>query len=131
MLGGLSDRQRRLYNYYEYIQDDFWKISKWPQWLQSLALAGDVTGNKASNRQRYCLFSFWVSNGLSPQKAAAWLQLRDRIGTVLQYTHRMKVWNHAREMEELVNIGTFTYRTGMDMIIGRVTEGAKFEEPAK
>lgn len=52
--------------------DWFYPIRTWPVWAQKLMLL-----EHRNNRDRYSLFFFLTSNGLSPDIAGQWVLLRD------------------------------------------------------
>jgi len=113
--GALEDARRlRMTDFYER-QDLFFPFSTWPPMYQRMALS-----NHLSNRDEYLIFNFWISNGLSPDIARVWLQLRDiaQNGGYV-YTNDNSCFRHANQMLQYHSQGKWIYAPTKDMITGR------------
>lgn len=78
-LGPTNRREARLWNIFN-TQDLFWPIKDWPPWVIKIALL-----EHKNNRERFQLFFFFNSNGLSPELAASWILAFDyRQGMIIE-----------------------------------------------
>ncbi len=60
-------REQRLWYYLNKTQDVFWPISKWPEWVQHIALL-----EHKNDSQMYNLMFFYLANGLPAYVARHW-----------------------------------------------------------
>jgi len=65
-------REKQLWRYLNSVQDNFWRISDWPEWAQKLMMSHHI-----EHKTGYPLFCFLVWNGLHPDRAAKYMRLVD------------------------------------------------------
>lgn len=68
----LTPREVRLWNYFNFYQDIFYPIERWPKYLAEMVLL-----DHKNNQNRYKLFLFLVYNGLAVWDAADFIMIRD------------------------------------------------------
>jgi len=123
----LDQRQARLSNYYNTVQDLFWPLRDWPGYLQSIALS-----RHKNRRDRFRFFQFLTFNGMAPNWAATWTQLFDYRNdeAILDPLWNDKHTKHILEMASQLRHGTLFHTSAgpsqvFDMIERRVLSAEK------
>lgn len=114
-----DQRSARVWNFFNNVSD-WWKISTWPGYLQTMALK-----EHKSYRDRYRLFLFFVGNGLDPMTAYHWVVMRDYVDGDLKW-EAYDASAHAQlttQIKETESGKIFVGREWFDMILGRVNKG--------
>lgn len=89
-------RQTRLIEFFNNVQDDFYKFSKWPKLYQKMILQPHK-----NNVDRFTLFVFLTSNGLPPDLAWFWVLCGDYYGGAL-HMHPSYGRKHNNHMAQMV-----------------------------
>lgn len=108
----------RLLTWLTAVQDEIAPGDKWPSW----ALRDFIASSTRNEDRTYLFFTFLVSNGLPPDRAAEWMRIEDYRNGVLHYTELDDRREYqVRRLVRRANDGTL-YRTAprmMDLTTGR------------
>jgi len=108
----------RLLTWLTVSQDEIAKGDKWPSW----ALTDFVRGYERNEDRTYLFFTFLVSNGIAPERAAEWMHIADYRNGILHYGPLQdKREYQVRRLVRRANDGTL-YKTAprmMDLANGR------------
>lgn len=116
-----NPRQARLWRYFNEVQDLFWAIRHWPNYIRDMAMK-----EHKSNRERYRLYIFFSANGLDPQSTMEWIWMKDynhHTSTPIHENYDRSAIDQITSLEKKAGEGTLLNNVAyFDMILGRVVK---------